>query len=78
MPANMQDRVLGHHAHFTTEHIDFRTALAHLPADDLLILAHTQDHQAHTAINLVGWYIFGPNEDVPPQFWTADGYINNE
>ena len=78
MPAKVKDHALGHHAHFTTKYIDLYTALAHLPADDPLILAHTQDHQAHTAIDPVGWCIFGPDEDVPPQFWTTDGYISDE
>ena len=64
MPADVKDCVLSHHAHFTTKHIDLCAALAHLPADDLLILVHTQDYQAHTAIDPVGWHIFGPNEDV--------------
>jgi hypothetical protein len=71
MPADVKDHVLGHHAYFTTENMDLCAALAHLPADDPLILAHT-------TIDPVGWCIFGPDEDVPPQFWTADGYISDE
>ena len=54
MPADVKDRILSHHAHFTTENMDLHAALVHLPADDPLVLAHSKDHQAHTAINPIG------------------------
>ncbi len=78
MPVDAKDCVLGHHSHFTTENVDLHTTLAHLPANDPLVLAHSQDHQAHTTIDPVGWHIFGPDEDVPPQFRTVDGYISDK
>jgi hypothetical protein len=78
MPADAKEHVLNHHAHFATDNTNLSAALAHLPADDPLVLALSQDHQAHTAIDPVGWRIFGPDEDVPPQFRTVDGYVSDE
>jgi hypothetical protein len=78
MPVDAKDHGLSHHAHFTTENMDHHAALAHLPANDPLVLPQSQDHQAHTAIDPVGWGIFGPDEDVPLQFQTADWCVSDE
>ena len=43
-----------------------------------LTLALSWDHNAHTAIDPSGWCIFGPDEDVPIKFQTANGYISND
>jgi hypothetical protein len=52
-------------------------SLEHLTANDPLVLALSQDH-AHTAVDPSRWCIFGPDEDIPPEFWTADGYISDK
>jgi hypothetical protein len=31
----------------------------------------------YITINTSGWHIFGPDEDVPIEFQTADGYVSN-
>jgi hypothetical protein len=73
-----QERILNHHAHcahIATEDT-LSLALVQLPADDPLTLALSRDHHAHIAIDSSSWRIFGPDEDVPIEFRTADGYVN--
>jgi hypothetical protein len=92
MPADAKGHIFNHQAHISTaddanihalacsylktDSIN-DTSLANLTANDPLILALSQDH-AHTAVDPSGWCIFGPDEDVPPEFQTADGYVGDK
>ena len=80
MPTDIKERILNHHAHcahIATEDT-LSLALAQLPADDPLTLALSRDYHAHTAIDSSGWRVFGPDEDVPMEFRTADGYVSDD
>jgi len=98
MPADVKERILNHHAHFTTSEPDdiaqahlatdninsilaptilSQDQLAHFAPDDPLILALSTNHQAHTAID-GACRIFGPDEDVPVEFRTTDGYVSDD
>jgi hypothetical protein len=75
MPMDVKEHILNHHAHcahIVTEDT-LSLALMQLPSNDLLTLALSQDHHAHTTIDSSGWCIFGPDKDVPIKFQTADG-----
>jgi hypothetical protein len=76
MPTDAKERVLNHHAHIATEDV-FSLAVAQLPADDPLILALAEGHQAHTAIEDAP-RIFSVSEDVPEEFRTIDGYVSDD
>jgi hypothetical protein len=80
MPTDIKEPILNHHAHcahIVTENT-LSLALAQLPADDPLTLALSRDHHVHTAIDSSGWRIFGPDEDVPIEFRTSDGYVSDD
>ena len=80
MPTDIKERILNHHAHrahIATEDT-LSLALAQLPADDPLTLALSREHHVHTAIDSSGWCVFGPDEDVPIEFRTADGYVSDD
>ena len=80
MPTDVKERILNYHAHrahIATEDT-LSLALAQLPADDPLTLALSRDYHAHTAIDSSGWCVFGPDEDVPIEFRTADGYVSDD
>ena len=92
MPANVKECIFNHQAHIsTTDHANIHTlacsylktdsindiSLANLTANDPLILTLSQDH-IHTVVDLSRWRIFGPDEDVLPEFWTADGHVSDE
>jgi hypothetical protein len=49
-----------HCAHIATKDA-LSLALVQLPADDPLIIALSQNHHAHTAIDSLDWHIFGPD-----------------
>jgi hypothetical protein len=76
MPTGAKERVLNHHAHIVKEDV-FNLTIAQLPADDPLILALGEGHQAHAAIEN-GPHIFSVSEDVPEEFRTVNGYISND
>jgi hypothetical protein len=80
MPMDVKEHILNHHAHrahIATEDT-LSLALAQLPADDPLTLALSRDHYAHTAIDSPCWCLFRPDEDVPIEFQTADGYVSDD
>ena len=73
------------HAHLATDNINSATLaptvlsqdqLTHFAPNDPLVLALSANHQAHTVIDSA-WRIFGPDEDVPLEFQTTDGYVSN-
>ena len=77
---DVKEHILNHHAHrahIATEDT-LSLALAQLPADDPLTLALSRDHYAHTAIDSPCWCLFRPDEDVPIEFQTADGYVSDD
>jgi hypothetical protein len=76
MPTDAKERVLNHHAHIATEDV-FGLAVAQLPANDPLILALAEGHQAHTA-TVDAPHIFSVSEDVPEEFRTVDGYVSDD
>jgi hypothetical protein len=65
MPTDAKECVLNHYAHMATEDM-FSLAVAQLPADNPLILALAEGHQAHTAIEDAPC-IFSVR-DVPEEF----------
>jgi hypothetical protein len=70
MPTEVKECILNNHthcAHIVTKDIP-SLALTQLPADDLLIIALSQDHHAHGVTNSANWCIFGPDKDVPIEF----------
>ena len=72
-------------AHLATDNINSILAptilsqdqLAHFAPDDPLILVLSTNHQAHTVID-GACRIFEPDEDVPVEFWTTDGYVSDD
>ena len=75
------------HAHLTTDNIDSLTLtplalsqsqLAQLPTDDPLIITLAENYHAHTVTDSTNWRIFGPDEDVPIEFQTTDGYLSDD
>ena len=92
MPTNIKERVLNHHVHIATsdtialatDNIDSlaplalsQEHLANLATDDPLILALSEINQARNT-NDSAFHIFGPDEDVPIEFRTTDGYVSDD
>jgi len=76
MPTDAKAHVLNHHAHVATEDL-FSLAVAQFPADDPLILALAEGHQAHTAIENAPC-IISVIEDVPEEFQAVNGYVSDD